>query len=211
MRSWLLYIPAGLIEIHPHMEDQLATINKSWDSSLDKNHNLVYIRTYGRETRMLYAPNGPRQRGHIQIKLLPTTQVLHFQVCQYITCMASVVVHECCCCGESLVSTYLTREWNVLILLLALQLTDKFQCQFLWKNNWFVYWILMFWSNFLLFFLQNTSIWKNCEWLINWIHTTERSIYEPPHDKTNTMTVHPAKTQISLGISPVWSESSLCT
>ena len=36
------------------------------------------------------------------------------------------------------------------------------------------------------------------------------SIYEPPHDKTNKMTVPPAKTQISLGIRPVWSESSLC-
>ena len=34
--------------------------------------------------------------------------------------------------------------------------------------------------------------------------------YEPPHDKTNKMTVHPAKTQISLGIHPVCSESSLC-
>ena len=33
---------------------------------------------------------------------------------------------------------------------------------------------------------------------------------EPPHDKTNKMTVCPAKTQISLGICPVWSESSLC-
>ena len=33
---------------------------------------------------------------------------------------------------------------------------------------------------------------------------------EPPHDKTNKLTVHPAKTQISLGIRPVWSESSLC-
>ena len=32
---------------------------------------------------------------------------------------------------------------------------------------------------------------------------------EPPHDKTNKMTVRPAKTQISLGICPVWSESSL--
>ena len=30
-------------------------------------------------------------------------------------------------------------------------------------------------------------------------------------DKTNKMTVHPAKTRISLGIRPVWSESSLCT
>ena len=34
--------------------------------------------------------------------------------------------------------------------------------------------------------------------------------FEPPHDKTNKMTVRPAKTQISLGIRPVWSESSLC-
>ena len=35
--------------------------------------------------------------------------------------------------------------------------------------------------------------------------------YEPRHDKTNKVAVHPAKTQISLGIRPVWSESSLCT
>ena len=35
--------------------------------------------------------------------------------------------------------------------------------------------------------------------------------YEPLHDKTNKVTVRPAKTQISLGICPVWSESSLCT
>ena len=33
---------------------------------------------------------------------------------------------------------------------------------------------------------------------------------EKPLDKTNKMTVRPAKTQISLGIRPVWSESSLC-
>ena len=34
-------------------------------------------------------------------------------------------------------------------------------------------------------------------------------ISEPPHDKTNKMSVRPAKTQISLGIRLVWSESSL--
>ena len=34
---------------------------------------------------------------------------------------------------------------------------------------------------------------------------------EPRHDKTNKMSVRPAKTQISLGIRPVWSESLLCT
>ena len=33
---------------------------------------------------------------------------------------------------------------------------------------------------------------------------------EPPRGKTNKMTVRPAKTQISLGIRPVWSGSSVC-
>ena len=33
---------------------------------------------------------------------------------------------------------------------------------------------------------------------------------EPRHDKTNKVTMRPAKTQISLGIRSVWSESSLC-
>ena len=35
--------------------------------------------------------------------------------------------------------------------------------------------------------------------------------YEPWYNKTNKMSERPAKTQISLGISPVWSESLLCT
>ena len=34
--------------------------------------------------------------------------------------------------------------------------------------------------------------------------------YEPPRDKTNKLSVRPAKTQITLGIRQVWSESSLC-
>ena len=33
--------------------------------------------------------------------------------------------------------------------------------------------------------------------------------YEPRHDKTNKVSVRPVKTQISLGIRPVWPESSL--
>ena len=33
--------------------------------------------------------------------------------------------------------------------------------------------------------------------------------FEPRHDKTNKMAVRPAKTQIRLGMSPLWSESSL--
>ena len=35
------------------------------------------------------------------------------------------------------------------------------------------------------------------------------SKYEPRHDKTNKISVRPAKTQIGLGIRPVWSESLL--
>ena len=35
--------------------------------------------------------------------------------------------------------------------------------------------------------------------------------YEPAHDKTKKITCAPAKTQISLGIHPVWSQSLLCT
>ena len=38
-----------------------------------------------------------------------------------------------------------------------------------------------------------------------------KKLLEQPHDKTNKMTVRPAKTQISLGICQVSSESSLCT
>ena len=41
-------------------------------------------------------------------------------------------------------------------------------------------------------------------------HAASQRKFEPPRDKTNKMTVRPAKTQISLGIRPVWSESSLC-
>ena len=41
------------------------------------------------------------------------------------------------------------------------------------------------------------------------LRTTMLSQHKPTHDKTNKTTVRPAKTQISLGICPVWSESSL--
>ena len=37
-----------------------------------------------------------------------------------------------------------------------------------------------------------------------------KALNEPQHDKTNKMAVLPAKTQISLGICPVRSESLLC-
>ena len=37
----------------------------------------------------------------------------------------------------------------------------------------------------------------------------EVKTFEPRHDRTNKVTVRPAKTQFSLGTRPVWSESSL--
>ena len=40
--------------------------------------------------------------------------------------------------------------------------------------------------------------------------TSPSYTYESPRDKNNKVSVHPAKTQISLGICPVWSESLLC-
>ena len=43
-----------------------------------------------------------------------------------------------------------------------------------------------------------------------YVNVSVVQIVEPRHNKTNKVTVRPAKTQISLGIRPVWSESSLC-
>ena len=47
-------------------------------------------------------------------------------------------------------------------------------------------------------------IWCRCKF-----HSHLRSQFGPRHDKTNKLAVRPAKTQVSLGIRPVWSESSL--
>ena len=47
-----------------------------------------------------------------------------------------------------------------------------------------------------------------CEMMLFIANTT--GIDQPPHDKTIKVTVRPAKPQISLGIRPVLSDSSLC-
>ena len=54
--------------------------------------------------------------------------------------------------------------------------------------------------------LGKASTDDNCHFATSWVKSCQ---YEPRHDKTNKMVVRPAKTQISLGIRPVWSESSL--
>ena len=45
----------------------------------------------------------------------------------------------------------------------------------------------------------------------NTLNKYHYNAFEPPRDKTNKVSVRPAKTQISLGIRQVWSESSQCT
>ena len=45
--------------------------------------------------------------------------------------------------------------------------------------------------------------------IVFYLSSTPMTKHEPQHAKTNKVTVQPAKTQISLGIRPVWSESSM--
>ena len=67
-------------------------------------------------------------------------------------------------------------------------------------------------------FVMTRLIYKVLIVLIDWLilcpvmcKLSELFTNEPRHDKTNKMSVRPVKTQISLGICPVWSESLLCT
>ena len=74
--------------------------------------------------------------------------------------------------------------------------------------------------NILMFQIHLTAVCTFCHWLFSWQtwwNASEndriegiQTEFETSHDKTNKMTVRPAKTQINLGIRPVWSESSLC-
>ena len=55
---------------------------------------------------------------------------------------------------------------------------------------------------------HNLMSWLNLYFAVCYFLTL-CSACEPPHDKTYKVTVRPVKTEISLGIRPVWSESSL--
>ena len=76
---------------------------------------------------------------------------------------------------------------------------------------------LSFIANRSLFFITQYwfMLWRrwiggcDCNTLEGILHPVALKIFEPPHDKTNKMAVRPAKTQNSLGIRSVWSESSL--
>ena len=56
---------------------------------------------------------------------------------------------------------------------------------------------------------KSLSMGQTLVWLVVSPIGDTFSWFEPPHDNTNKMSVRPANTQISLGIRPVWSESSL--
>ena len=65
----------------------------------------------------------------------------------------------------------------------------------------------------ILYFLTLTDFYSKLFLLVfsfNLDNMRHETLNEPPHDKTNKMTMRPTRTQISLGIRPVWSESSLC-
>ena len=85
-------------------------------------------------------------------------------------------------------------------------------CSF--KKGGFAYLVFQIWqhivqqSHFLLLY-SRCSVWQFLSLNCNLTGKEIANIHEPPHDKTNKMTVCPAKTQISLGIRPVWLGSSL--
>ena len=63
-------------------------------------------------------------------------------------------------------------------------------------------WILAIWIDYA----SMTQLLDREYCCYSWVRIYQKA-FEPRHDKTNKMTVRPAK--ISLGIRPVWSESSL--
>ena len=70
-----------------------------------------------------------------------------------------------------------------------------------------VLWLFWWFSHLIADSLQiNTKLLPKSLHIMNMKH-----IIEPLRDKTNKVSVRPGKTQISLCIHPVWSESSLCT
>ena len=53
------------------------------------------------------------------------------------------------------------------------------------------------------------AVWNLSVFPVLYLYSQNEMTNEPPCDKTDKVRVRPAKTQISLGICPVWSESSL--
>ena len=71
-----------------------------------------------------------------------------------------------------------------------------------YSNDW---WMRKIHLSYEVAVIQRVKSCHTCKTRI----TAGYKTFEPQHDKTNKVAVHPAKTQISLGIRPVWSGSSL--
>ena len=78
-----------------------------------------------------------------------------------------------------------------------------------WQKSTFS-WQTILTFYFIYSFYPSRHDWKIVDWDVKPQHNQLLFLDEPRHDKTNKVTMCPAKTQISLGIRPVWSESSPC-
>ena len=110
-----------------------------------------------------------------------------------LTCISSVQKFECDNRGlsdllKAVHNSYDVRELDNYVILRTLQR-------------------LYFWDNFSFSNWHKLSSYQT----LCWQKVISSSQNELWHDKTNKMSVRPAKTQISLNIRPDWSESSLCT
>ena len=116
------------------------------------------------------------------------------------------------------------ESWQIInslfYLICAVNLCKDISCLCLFGNGPYGPRCVYLWFSFAIFvwfLLRPTKITCDCYHLIaklgfGFSRKTAMKVirtFEPRHDKTNKVTVRPAKTQISLGIHPVWSESSL--
>ena len=87
----------------------------------------------------------------------------------------------------------------------------KFQSYYSKCSGVWIFRIFTVVSDFAIFTFRDFDNSSNLHVGITDSNGMGSSVNEQPHDKTNKMTVGPAMIQISLGIRPVWSESSLST
>ena len=89
--------------------------------------------------------------------------------------------------------------------------TNEKSCPTCQSFAWFVWQVLQLTTTYTVNAFNGTifliiQLLRLCSTGMEWSHLSRATC-----DKTNNVAVHPAKTQISLGIRPVWSESSLST
>ena len=118
--------------------------------------------------------------------------------------------------------TFLSPSFFILFLFLHRFSVRSATFDFIWLLLTVVYLMKCFLSNFTLngcwswyYSTKTLHYWRvNTDILYQWVNTATykmliQNCSEPRHNETKKVTVHPAKTQISLRIRPVWSESSL--